>query len=130
MKQVGVHYIWDVSNVDPTMISYEEDVKQVLSSLIGLTDLSVVGACYKQFQPTGVTGILLLSESHFSIHTWPEYGTACLDLFSCAPVADELIEDKIKEFWNGCKVISKCIARGAEVEAMPLNNDSRIRSHH
>lgn len=36
----------------------------------------------------GVTGVALLAESHISIHTWPEYGTACIDIFLCAKTHD------------------------------------------
>ena len=36
-----------------------------------------------QFEPQGLTGMILLSESHISIHTWPEYGTAAVDVFTC-----------------------------------------------
>lgn len=36
----------------------------------------------------GVTGVALLAESHISIHTWPEYGTACVDIFMCGPAHD------------------------------------------
>ncbi|WP_010543249.1 adenosylmethionine decarboxylase [Sphingomonas elodea] len=36
----------------------------------------------------GVTGVALLAESHISIHTWPEHGTACVDIFLCAPTHD------------------------------------------
>jgi S-adenosylmethionine decarboxylase len=36
----------------------------------------------------GVTGVAMLAESHISIHTWPEFGSACVDIFMCAPSSD------------------------------------------
>ncbi len=46
-------------------------------------ELTVVGSAIHEFPGGGVTGVLLLSESHFSVHTWPERGHATADLFTC-----------------------------------------------
>ena len=43
------------------------------------------------FKPQGVTVFVMLAESHFSIHTWPEKGTACLDIFTCGDVDPNII---------------------------------------
>ena len=43
----------------------------------------VIGESFHQFSPQGVTGILAIAESHISIHTWPEYGYAAADIFTC-----------------------------------------------
>lgn len=43
----------------------------------------VVGALFHRFSPQGVTGVLLLSESHASVHSWPERGYAAVDVYTC-----------------------------------------------
>jgi S-adenosylmethionine decarboxylase proenzyme len=46
--------------------------------------LTVVNKAFHQFEPFGVTGVLVLSESHFSVHTYPERDCIYLDIFCCA----------------------------------------------
>jgi len=50
--------------------------------------LTVVGDCFKQFEPQGVTGTVLLAESHLAIHTWPEYGFVTIDVYVCNLLVD------------------------------------------
>lgn len=50
--------------------------------------LIVVGDCFHQFEPQGVTGTVLLAESHLAIHTWPEYGFVTLDVYVCNYLTD------------------------------------------
>jgi S-adenosylmethionine decarboxylase len=66
----------------------------------------VVGESFHRFSPQGVTGILSIAESHISIHTWPEYGYAAADVFTCgsalmpkraAQMLAELLESKCPE---------------------------------
>jgi S-adenosylmethionine decarboxylase proenzyme len=49
---------------------------------------SVVGRSFHQFEPFGATGVLVLSESHFSAHTYPEHGIVYVDVFCCSPTFD------------------------------------------
>lgn len=44
---------------------------------------SVIGALFHRLAPQGVSGVVVLEESHFSLHTWPEFGYAAVDLFTC-----------------------------------------------
>jgi S-adenosylmethionine decarboxylase len=44
---------------------------------------TVVSECFYEFSPHGVSGVLVISESHLCIHTWPEYGYAAVDIFTC-----------------------------------------------
>ena len=44
---------------------------------------TIVGETFHRFQPVGVTGILAIAESHMGVHTWPEYGFAAVDIFTC-----------------------------------------------
>lgn len=44
---------------------------------------TIVGAFFHKFSPTGVSGVVVIAESHFSIHTWPEEGYAAVDFYTC-----------------------------------------------
>ncbi|HEX5660796.1 MAG TPA: adenosylmethionine decarboxylase [Polyangiales bacterium] len=57
-----------------------EEALRAAARAIGAT---VISAAFHAFSPHGVTGVLLLAESHLSIHTWPEYGYSAVDLFTC-----------------------------------------------
>jgi S-adenosylmethionine decarboxylase proenzyme len=50
--------------------------------------LTVVGDCFHQFAPQGVTGTVLLAESHLAIHTWPEHGFVTIDVYVCNVTTD------------------------------------------
>jgi S-adenosylmethionine decarboxylase len=57
-----------------------EAALRAAAAVIGAT---VVGALFHRFAPQGVTGVLLLSESHASVHSWPERGYAAVDVYTC-----------------------------------------------
>src|SRR5438132_13326101 len=50
--------------------------------------MTIVGDCFNQFEPQGVTGTVLLAESHLAIHTWPEYGFVTIDVYVCNLLTD------------------------------------------
>ncbi len=96
-----VHIIADFYGIEKEIISYAQQVKKILKRAIEKAKLSVVGSRFFQFNPQGVTGIFLLKESHISIHTWPEYGYAAVDIFTCkddgsAFVAYNYLLEKLK----------------------------------
>ncbi|MCS7121023.1 MAG: adenosylmethionine decarboxylase [Archaeoglobaceae archaeon] len=80
---VGIHIIAELYGVDPELIAKEEKVKEIVEEVVDAAELNRVGSIYKQFSPYGVTGVVLISESHVSLHTWPEYELVNLDIFTC-----------------------------------------------
>jgi S-adenosylmethionine decarboxylase len=64
------------------------------SALVARHGLTSVGQCFHRFEPregceqAGVTGVLLLAESHLAVHTWPELGRVTLDVFVCNQTVD------------------------------------------
>jgi S-adenosylmethionine decarboxylase len=48
----------------------------------------VLGDSFHHFSPHGVSGVVIIAESHLSIHTWPEYGYAAADVFSCGTAVE------------------------------------------
>ena len=55
----------------------------ILKEIAKMVNLTILKESYHEFKPQGLTAMLLLSESHISIHTWPEKNSACLDILSC-----------------------------------------------
>jgi S-adenosylmethionine decarboxylase proenzyme len=91
----GLHLTADLSGCPPdTAALTDGDALRALclSAVIG-AGLQPVGECFHAFpaergEPRGVTGVLLLAESHLAVHTWPEFGTVTLDIFVCHRHAD------------------------------------------
>lgn len=83
---IGKHIIAELYGVSKELISDEGRVKGVVEKVIEKARLTKVGSVYKQFNPRGVTGVVLVAESHISIHTWPEYELVNLDIFTCGDI--------------------------------------------
>jgi S-adenosylmethionine decarboxylase proenzyme len=79
----GTHLLIECLGCDRTVLDDAEALSRALRAAADAMDATVVGAMFHRFAPQGVTGVLLLSESHISVHTWPERGYAALDLFTC-----------------------------------------------
>jgi S-adenosylmethionine decarboxylase len=84
---VGRHIIAELYGVLKELISNEMEVKRIVEEVVNKAGLTKVGSVYKQFNPHGVTGVVLIAESHISIHTWPEYELVNLDIFTCGDVS-------------------------------------------
>ena len=61
-------------------LSFIQNSLNEAATSIGAT---VVGQTFHKFSPQGVTGVVAIAESHICIHTWPEYGYAAADIFTC-----------------------------------------------
>jgi len=58
-------------------------VKEILLSAAKACNASVVDLAFHEFNPFGVSGVVVIAESHLAIHTWPEYRYAAVDIFTC-----------------------------------------------
>lgn len=83
MKELGKHLIFELYNCDPTALDDTEKLEATLIRAAEEAGMKVCGSAFHKFNPHGVTGIVIVAESHLSIHTWPEYCYAALDIFTC-----------------------------------------------
>ncbi len=109
---IGYHYILDIYGCEQTEISFVPAVERLLHEIIGKVDLVKVNAAFKQFEPKGVTGFILLEESHISIHTWPEHSFAAIDIFSCKSIEVSSLESFLLDVLKAEKVCLSSIRRG------------------
>ncbi len=80
---VGRHLIVEMFECDPKALDSVDEVKKALVDAAVASNSTVVGYDFYRFKPHGVSGYVLIAESHISIHTWPEYGYAAVDVFTC-----------------------------------------------
>jgi len=62
---------------------------------------TIIESRFHQFSPFGISGVVVIAESHLTIHTWPEYGYAAVDIFTCGDtlqpsVAAQYVIDKLQ----------------------------------
>ncbi|TGN19641.1 adenosylmethionine decarboxylase [Leptospira idonii] len=88
MKALGQHVIAELYECDPEMINNHELVETIMLEAADVSGATVVNSTFHQFNPYGVSGCVVISESHFTIHTWPEYGYAAIDVFTCGDLID------------------------------------------
>jgi len=75
---VGKHIIIDMWNYDES-----KDLKTVMRKAAEKANMKIIGEDAHQFEPQGESIVILIAESHISIHTWPERSYAAVDVFSC-----------------------------------------------
>jgi len=82
---IGTHIIGDLVQCDPDYLSNlnMKEIKGKVSEIIKKYNLTELGSYYHQFDNNSFTGIVALSESHVSIHTWPELGVVNMDVYTC-----------------------------------------------
>lgn len=79
--QPGTHIIASLSSPHFERLSLHKGFRQQIETLINTYELQKLGEVYHDFSPAGFTGVICLSESHISIHTWPEHGLVNLDIY-------------------------------------------------
>lgn len=113
-QPIGTHILIDV--VGDADFSDPRAIERILREAADRAGAKTLDARFHHFgEEMGVTGFLLLAESHISIHTWPEHRFAAIDMFICgSPQTDSAI-DWIKEAFAGCDVNIRNFARGSTV---------------
>ena len=80
---LGEHIIFDLSGCNQEILFNSDLSYQLFSNAVRDSGLTVVDEGFFKFSPHGFTCFLLLSESHASVHAWPEHGYLAIDLFTC-----------------------------------------------
>lgn len=83
---MGKHYLLNLYGCSFDLLDNEQFIIEMLTQAANLCQATILNTVSHRFQPQGVTGILLLAESHISIHTVPECGTAYADVYTCSKV--------------------------------------------
>lgn len=107
---VGTHALIDVRGAD--RLDDPERIEAILRRCAEAAGATILQGHFHHFGPAmGVTGVLMLAESHISIHTWPETGFAALDIFMCGAARIDAAIDVIEETFYNAEITVRRMAR-------------------
>jgi len=95
----GKHMICDIKNItNHTLLSTPNLIKTMLDNICKKYNYTILQKSTHEFAPQGFTAIYLLSESHISIHTFPEKQYAAIDIYTCRQYPDNQVYLEIYDY--------------------------------
>lgn len=82
MSILGKHLLLDLKRCDREPLDNLDFLKETLAFVAQQSGASILSQSFHQFQPQGVSGIVMINGAHLCIHTWPEYNYAAIDVFT------------------------------------------------
>lgn len=83
MNALGTHLLLELKDCRAKVLNDTKRVEELLLAAAKAAKATIIESRFHKFSPYGVSGVVVIAESHLSIHTWPEYGYAAVDIFTC-----------------------------------------------
>jgi spermidine synthase len=87
-RALGRHILVEFMGCQPEVLNDVATIERALTQAARIAGATIVDVSFHAFSPHGVSGVVVIQESHLAIHTWPEYGYAAVDLFTCSDQMD------------------------------------------
>jgi S-adenosylmethionine decarboxylase proenzyme len=116
----GTHLLVEYAGCDPGVLDDPPALEALLREAAAAAGARVVAATMHRFVPRGASGVVVLEESHLSIHTWPEHGRAAVDFYTCGEGDPEAAHAVLR---RGLR------ARSAEVMSVARGRSLSVRAH-
>ena len=88
MEALGRHVLLELRDCNAPKLDNLAFLRDTMMNAAEETGATIIGEMFHQFAPQGVTGVIAIAESHLCIHTWPEFGYAAVDIFTCGTAFD------------------------------------------
>jgi S-adenosylmethionine decarboxylase len=86
LNALGTHLLVELRDCDAEILKDLRKVKGALVSAAKEAKATIIDVSFHEFNPFGISGMVVIAESHLSIHTWPEYAYAAVDIFTCGDI--------------------------------------------
>ena len=118
----------ELFDCDLDAINNLDAVKETLVEAAKRAQATIVDVVFHEFNPFGISGVVVIAESHLSIHTWPEYRYAAVDVFSCGDVLQpEVAANYLAEQFGAERMSVVEVQRGTFVNpAQPIVNKTPV----
>jgi len=113
LKTLGRHLLAEFYECDCKTLDDVKKVEDTMKRGALISGATIVDSSFHRFLPHGVSGVVVVSESHLTIHTWPEFGYAAVDVFTCGDHVDPWKAfDHIKTAFKAGRAVTDEIKRG------------------
>ena len=113
MRALCQHTLLEYYGCDAARLKSAPKLKAVLCEAVRHGGGTIVKALFHSFSPYGVSGVVVITESHVTIHTWPEHAYAAVDIFSCSAKLDHaIIRQRLKRALAARRISQKFFRRG------------------
>jgi S-adenosylmethionine decarboxylase len=112
VRCAGVHLIVDLRGAE--QLDDIDHIEATLRRCVAAARATLLHIHLHHFQPSGVSGVAVLAESHISIHTWPEAGYAALDVFMCGSADPDACIPVLREAFAAKEVVVDELLRGKQ----------------
>lgn len=113
MEALGRQILVEYYDCDQSKINDVSFVETALIQAAKASKATLISHNFHKFSPYGISGVVVIAESHIAIHTWPEYNYAAVDIFTCGETIDPwIIQERLKENFGSKNVSSMEMKRG------------------
>ncbi|MBU6384158.1 MAG: adenosylmethionine decarboxylase [Verrucomicrobia bacterium] len=117
----GKHFFASYLGCDVNQLSDVERLMQAMDRAVAASGATVLNQTFHRFPPHGLTMLYLLSESHASLHTYPEHGACFIDLFTCGDhCSSERFHEALMEYLQPKEVTTRFFIRTDSVDELPF----------
>lgn len=117
-KPLGRHMLLELYGCPVSVLNDENIIEEILTDVVNEVNATLVSKSFHHFSPYGVSGVVVIAESHITVHTWPEHNYAAVDVFTCdAKIDYQLVEKFLSEKFQSEKHHSQTIARGERLNS-------------
>jgi S-adenosylmethionine decarboxylase len=90
MKALGRHILVEYYYCDPDVLDNVQEIERLMKEAAVRSGSTIVESIFRKFDPHGISGVVMIAESHLAIHSWPEHRYAAVDIFTCGENVDSL----------------------------------------
>lgn len=113
MSALGRHILAEFYGCPPQKLDNADAIEQAMVAAALEAGAEVRETVFHRFSPQGVSGVVVISESHLAIHTWPEFGYAAVDVFTCGQTVDPWVScNYLKQEFAAQNMTAREIKRG------------------
>lgn len=114
-QRLGTQLLIDLYGCEERLLDDRKAVEKALVKAARAANATVVETVLHRFSPQGVSGVIVIAESHLAVHTWPEHGYAALDVFTCSGTLDpDRIIQELQRAFSAPRCESRMVSRGLE----------------
>ena len=108
MNALGRHILAEYYGCDLDILNDLELLENYMREAVIESGATIIDSIFHQFNPHGISGVIVIAESHMALHTWPEYGYAAIDFFTCG---DRVNPFKAFDYMNKRMKPKKCSSK-------------------